>query len=579
MDKRQQKLKAILNKNQFIVPSFSEYGGFSGFHDYGILGTKLKNNFLREWRDMFLHNENIDEIETPIVMPYEILKTSGHVDRFTDYVVTDKNGEVYRADHLVKDYFKNNGMNDLVDKVDSYSASQLEFQINKYKMLELSADNDGNPIPLKVMAKNLMFATDAICKNDNNVDFLRPELAQGIFVNFNLFKQFYKKEPPFGIAQIGKSYRMEISPKTFTRMREFTQAEIEYFCDPNDKTHSKFDEIKDCKIPILSSSMQQNNKRLTIYRVDEATVNGIINSQLMAYFMVRVYQFAIKMNLKENKVRFRQHLPNEMAHYANQCWDLECLVNDDWLECVGIADRGSYDLEAHSKYSNLVARRKLDNPISINRLTIDLDKRLVGQKYKSVAKDIFEYFDSIDQNKMAKIKETLEREDFMNISINDLNYTITKDMVKFENKKITMEYEDYYPHVIEPSFGIDRLIYAIIDHNYYEREEDNRRLVISLPECLAPYDIAVFALHNKENMNNLTNKIKEELKRKKYKVYVDNSSVAIGKKYVRIDEIGIKYAITIDPGSLIDNMVTIRDRDSMKQIRVPIDKLTSSLKI
>lgn len=260
-----QRLKVCLHENQYIVPSYSHYGGYSGFHDYGVLGIRTKNKLLNYWRDFFLYHDDIHEIETPIIMPYNLLKASGHVDRFTDYMVTDANGTHFRADHLVRDYLREIGDHKLAELVDSFTSNQLEYYINKNNLIEKPNDKLVN-----VTQKNLMFElpganNDAHTNRDHTnsghtnrdcPDFLRPELAQGIFVNIKNYVQYSRDTLPFGLAQIGKSYRKEISPSQFTRMREFTQAEIEYFVNPTNKDHPNYEKHRDYNIPILTSEMQ-----------------------------------------------------------------------------------------------------------------------------------------------------------------------------------------------------------------------------------------------------------------------------------------------------------------------------------
>ena len=220
-------LKTYLQENQFIIPSYQHYGGFSGFQDYGILGVKLKNNLLNLWRKIML-DTNIYEVEIPTIMPHAVLKASGHVDRFTDYVVYDSNGTCHRADHLAKKWFSEHNMPELADIVDSWDQGTLEKNINQYGMLDSQIQVITKNLMIEVPSNTLILGTES--------DYLRPELAQGIFVNFKTYHTYFQHEDAdfkaFGIAQIGKSYRKEISPQPFVRMREFTQAEIEYFFDP-----------------------------------------------------------------------------------------------------------------------------------------------------------------------------------------------------------------------------------------------------------------------------------------------------------------------------------------------------------
>lgn len=578
----QNRLRVLLNENQFIIPSYQLYGGVSGYQDYGVLGTVVKNRFLNEWRRFFLNGENIDEIETPTVVPHDLLKASGHVDRFTDFVLYDENGLCYRADHVVKKWMEENKP-ELADKVDGWDQTMLELQINSHKIVEGEYDEKTKKHkPVRVHKKNLMYE---IPSPTGDVDYLRPELAQGIFVNFRLVQQFLKKELPFGIAQVGKSFRKEISPTPFTRMREFMQAEIEYFVDNKNKSHPNFDAIKDYEIPILSAKMQISgtsgtsgaNKPIMV-KIGEAVASKTICHQVMGYFLARIHQFAIRIGLNPGKIRFRQHQKNEMAHYASECWDLETKVLDGWLECVGCADRGDYDLQCHGSMK-LASRRQLDEPIIEKKLVYKLDKGAIGKKYRDLTMGIVKYFEKLDDKELHKLRQTFENgKEMAYIYVDDSLCIITGEMVEFLDEELKTEYEEFVPHVVEPSFGIDRLLYSIFEHSFYPRLTDKKRGVLGLPHTLAPYDISVLQLHNKPELIAMANKIKEMLKQNSFAIYTDNSGVAIGRKYVRQDEIGVKFAITVDPGSLNDNMVTIRERDSMKQIRVPVEAILDVLK-
>ncbi|AYV78868.1 MAG: glycyl-tRNA synthetase [Edafosvirus sp.] len=474
-------MKQCLQENQIIIPSYLHYGGFSGFQDYGIVGFMIKQKFLKLWRNHFLFNEdNIEEIETPTIMSYDILKASGHIDKFDDLVVTDKTGKCYRADHLIKDHMKEQKLDPSI--VDTMNKIEMEDYINTNK-LTMDEHFQRNFERIKVEPRNLMF-------HAGEEYYLRPELAQGIFVNFDQLSSYMKNELPFGISQVGKSYRKEVSPQSFIRMREFTQAEIEYFFDPNNQNHKNFDTVKHLKIPILSSNMQIKGLPVdTSIDLETCVKNGLICNQILAYFLGRIYLFADQIGLDKTKIRFRQHLPQEMAHYAADCWDMECQISGSWIECMGCANRRSFDLESH---------------------------------------------------KITKLKRN-------NI--------------------------EYHSHVIEPSFGIDRLLLAIFDHNFKMRKDDNKRTVLSLPYKLCPYEVAIFQLSNKEELISILHQVKASLKNSGFKCYTDMTSTSIGKKYVRTDRIGIKYAITIDFDTLKDNTVTIRERDSTNQIRMQISDL------
>ena len=564
MQNKQQKLRTCLQENHYILPSFQAYGGLSGFQDYGVEGSKVKNKFLSVWREFFLNDiaDTIVEIETPAIVPYNILKASGHVDRFTDFIVYDKYNICYRADHLAKNWFKTNNMIDMADKVDTWDQSTLEENINKYNMLNQT---------VTVEKKNLMF--DVAFTTPEDINFLRPEIAPAMFVNFKLIQQYLKTNCPFGIAQIGKSYRKEISPSPYTRMREFNQAEIEYFVDPLNKTHKNFNKYKDIKIPLLTADMQQkNNFEYILVSVDEAVSSGLIKQQIMAYFLAKIYMFALKIGLKEKNIRFRQHMSHEMAHYAIECWDLEAYVNNDWLECVGCADRGSFDLQTHSKYGNMQLSAKRQLKKSIEQITLEpkLNLKLIGKTIGKFTPIVVKDFENFTQENLKEIKDKIDNNEF-SIKFDNTIYPITKEMITIEQVTKIIDYEEFYPHVIEPSFGIDRLLYAVFEQNFWARDNDDQRIVLSLPKILCPYDVAVVTLSKNDELNKLVDSIHTMLFKYGIKCYRDDSSISIGKKYARLDELGISTVITVDFDSLKDNKVTLRDRDTTKQNRVSIN--------
>lgn len=565
MEEKQNLLKVLLQENNIIVPSYLLYGGLSGFQDYGHVGLKIKNNLVSCWKKFFLNEitDNIFEIETPIIMPHQVLKASGHVDKFIDFIVFENDKE-HRADHFAKDWFMKQNMTDKMNQVDNWTKEELQKNFNEFKIID--SPN------IQIMEKNLMFEL----KQGDEINFLRPELAQGIFVNFHIFSD---KKLPFGLAQVGNSFRKEICPKQFIRMRTFNQMEIEYFIDPKNKNHHCFNNIKNDQIPILSNQMQIDNNFIPkMIQLQQAIDDKIINSQTMCYFLNKIYKFAIKIGLKPDKIRFRQHLKTEMAHYANECWDLEALVNDNWLECVGCADRGDYDLKAHSKENNkLTVKRTLEKPIFINSLKIKPKKSSLCKIFKEKSPQILLNLENLEEEKILEFQKNGK----INIFIDDQNFIqIDDSLAEIIEEKIKISSEDFFPHVIEPSFGIDRLIYSIFEQNIWKRPESEKRVVVSLPYEISPYQIAIFPLYGREDMVELVDKITKDLNKNGFTCYNDNSSVNIGKKYVRIDEIGIKFAITVDPGTLDKNneSVTIRSRDNMKQVKVKIDKILETLK-
>lgn len=562
----QREFVSFLQENQIILPSASHYGGISGFKDYGINGIKLKNKILDQWRNLLANEDNlIYEIETPTLLPNIVLKASGHVDNFDDMVVELENGDIKRADHLVGEWLVNNKQLSL--NIDSMNMSDLEKIINDYNIC-------GQKTYVKVTRKNLMFKSnihDTENVNDNNTLYLRPEIAQGIFLSIKQIQIFLKKDVGFGISQTGKSYRKEINPSE-TRFREFTQAEVEYLYDPYNKTHINYDTIKYITIPILTANNQNINQPLEYIRINTAINNKLISSELMGFFMANIHKLAINIGIDPEKIRFRQQLDNEKAHYSLDCWDLECYVDNKWLECVGISDRGDYDLKSHSKFSSnkLLAKRFHKDPISEIVLEPILNYKNLSKHKNINIENLKNYFSNQTQESLLLLKQILESNN--NVEYDDI--MIDNSLIAINEKVITHTYENYYPHIIEPSLGIDRLLYTTLKHNFRFRNNDNKKIVLSLSENMILYNVAIFPLLNKQELWDKVHQIKHLLK--KLNCFLDyTTSTSLGKKYVRADELGIPKCITVDMNTLDDNKVTIRNIDTMEQIRINIDDLNN----
>ena len=349
---------------------------------------------------------------------------------------------------------------------------------------EISAKNNlkcpvcGNIIK-KVYDFNLMFRANDM--------YLRPETAQGIFVNFKLLYNYNKNRLPMIVGQAGKGFRNEISPRqSLIRLKEFNQCEIESFFDPDSL---EFGELYD----YLPVKLLPNTGDVYKKTVKEAYESGIIPNQAMAYFVLKTQRLLNKIGIKNEMLRFRQHMPDERAHYAADSWDAEALIDDEWFEIVGIANRTNFDLTNHGNNSS-------------ESMTVK-----IGEK-------------------------------------------------------------EVIPYVIEPSYGIDRIILSVMSQSFYKR--DNGYNVLALNEYVAPFHMAVFPLLKKQKLQEKAKELFSNLFPKdKYIIYDDVGS--IGKRYARQDEIGTPYCITIDFQTLDDNTVTVRFRDSMQQKRILISDLVS----
>ncbi|MFO7678091.1 MAG: glycine--tRNA ligase [Thermoplasmatota archaeon] len=538
------KVMMLAKRRGFIYPSSDIYGGIAGFYDYGPLGTQLKHNVENLWRHFFLYQDNCIEISTPTITLYEVLEASGHVEEFTDLTVDCP---------TCKQSFK---VEDIIDK-----SISVEKAIHEKKVFCPTCKKnltDAHPV-------NLMFST-RIGSGDGRKAFLRPETAQGIFTNFHLLYRYNREKLPFGVIQVGKGYRNEISPRQGTlRQREFFMAEAEVFFDPKNKTHSRFEDVKHNKI-----FLYDNEKEFKI-SLEKAVDIKVINNQALAYYMYLTQEFLFASGVDTNKFRFRKHASNELAHYATECWDAELFSERfGWIECVGIADRSAYDLNSHIKSTgtDMYAQRKFDQPKIIEEKKIVAKMNVLGPRFQQHAGTIKELIEAIDPTKTTDIT----------VNIDGKQITIPNDCYEIVEKKEKTVGEKFIPHVIEPSFGIDRILYLILEHNYSEdtKKEEVYRKLTFLPQ-IAPLKVGVFPLINDEKLVSLAQQIDFSLRKGGIASYYDDGGT-IGRRYARMDEIGTPLCITVDFDTVKDNTVTIRDRDSSEQVRKNIDLLVNFFK-
>ncbi|MCJ7514663.1 MAG: glycine--tRNA ligase [Dehalococcoidia bacterium] len=421
-----EKIVSLCKRRGFIFPSSEIYGGLGSSWDYGPLGTELKRNVKNAWwRAVVQERDDMVGLDASIIMHPQTWVASGHVENFSDPLVECKSCHLRRR------------------------ATDLAG----------NACPDCGGVLTEPRQFNLMFKTFmGPVEDEANVVYLRPETAQGIFVNFDNVLATSRKKLPFGIAQTGKSFRNEITTGNFIfRTREFEQMEIEFFVKPG---------------------------------TDEEWFN---------YWVKERFEWYLKLGIKRDNLRLRQHCDDELAHYAKGCYDVEYLFPMGWAELEGIANRGDFDLVQHAKHSG-----------------------------KNLS-----YFDE-DSN------------------------------------------ERYMPCVIEPSAGVDRSLLAFLIDAYDEDVADGEtRVVLRLHRELAPIKVAVLPLSRNEKLVPLSREVYAELRRHFVTQYDDAQS--IGRRYRRQDEVGTPFCVTVDFKSLEDNQVTIRERDSLAQIRLPVKELVKTL--
>ena len=448
------KVVALCKRRGFVYPGSDIYGGLANTWDYGPYGVLLKNNIKNFWWKTFVQKRtDIVGLDSSILVNPKIWEASGHIGSFSDPLMDCKNcNERVRGDKLIEENIS----------IEAAVGKSLKEIAEIIKENNLKCPKCGKCDFTPPREFNLMFKThQGVVEETASAVYLRPETAQGIFVNFKNIVQTTRQKIPFGIAQIGKSFRNEITPGNFTfRTREFEQMEIEYFIAPleKDELKEKFTEWKD-----------------------------------------QCWKWYLDLGIKKENIRYREHESDELSHYSTMTFDIEYKFPFGWGELMGVAYRGCFDLTQHQKYS--------------------------GEK--------LEYTDPVSNEK-------------------------------------------YIPHVIEPSFGVDRTALTILLSAYDEDEAgEESRVVMRFDPKIAPIKAAIFPLMKKPELQGPAKEIYEELS-DKFQVEYDESG-AIGKRYRRQDEIGTPFCITVDFDSLEDKKVTLRDRDTLEQERVDISALADIL--
>ncbi len=454
-EKTMDKIVALCKNRGFIFSGSEIYGGLANTWDYGPLGVEFKNNVKRAWWKKFVQECRYNVgVDCAILMNRETWVASGHVVNFNDPLIDCKNCKMrHRADKLIEAWNAEHGIE---MSIEAMTNDQLTDYITEHGV---TCPGCGKSEFTPIRKFNMMFKThQGVTEESQNEVYLRPETAQGIFVNFKNIARSTRRKIPFGVCQIGKSFRNEITPGNFTfRTREFEQMELEFFCKPD------------------------------------------TDLEWFAFWRGYCRDWLLSLGMKEENLRLRDHAKEELSHYSKATTDFEFLFPFGWGELWGVADRTDYDLKAHQEHSG-----------------VEMD-----------------YFD------------------------------------QEENKK-------YIPYVIEPSLGADRAALAFLCDAYDEEEisEGDVRVVLHLHPALAPYKAAILPLSKK-----LSEKAGEvlDLLAKEFSVDFDDAG-SIGKRYRRQDEIGTPFCITYDFDSENDGCVTVRDRDTMEQIRIPIAELKEYLK-
>lgn len=567
-----EKIFQVAKRRGFLYPAYEIYGGIAGFYDYGPLGAALKANMENTWRRFYVTREGCAEIACPAVTPEEVFEASGHVAEFTDPMVTCNDcSSPFRADHLIEAA----GYEGVVSVTDM---DEVDTLIGKHGV---KCPTCGGAVG-SAYRQNLMFNTE-IGPGSKRRGFLRPETAQGIFVDFNHLYRYFREKLPFGVVQLGRGYRNEISPRQgMIRLREFNMMEAEIFVDPEDgKSHPDFDNVADRRFILVDNETEEAKE----HRLGDAVSSGVICNEALGYYMALTYDFLVAVGLKHDGIRFRQHLKTEMAHYANDCWDAEFhSARFGWVECVGIADRSAYDLAQHEKHSkvSLRAMRKYDELREETRDVVFPIGKVLGPLFKGDAKAVGEAMKELDAS-------TVTPGQTLTVTVGDASHDVPPEA--YEVKSVTEKVAgvSFTPHVIEPSYGLDRILYAALEHSYSEEEskdedgkvETYRRL--RLPAGVAPIKAGIFPLIGKEGLPEQAREIDRALRAAGISTQYDDTG-SVGRRYARQDEIGTPYCITVDFDTLgkgddasLKGTVTVRERDTSEQVRVKIDELAGWL--
>ena len=542
-----QELLSLCKRRGFLWPAYDIYGGLAGLYDYGPLGAALKKNIEEHWRELYVLGEGFHEISCPIVAPEAVFKASGHTDAFSDmYVECMKCGETFRADHLAA------GLHDAPQSLDEAQLGKL-LRENKVRCPSCGGELTD---PKRF---NLMFKT-SVGAGKGKVAYLRPETAQGMFVNFSQVYRFGREKLPVGAVQIGRAFRNEISPRQgLIRLREFSQMEAELFLHPDHKTWPRYKDVKGQSLDLVPNKGEP--RRMTL---EEAVKAKTIANEALAYFIWLTYRFAIDIGLDASKLRFRQHLEKEMAHYAADCWDLEADIGYGWTELVGIADRGSYDVQAHISHSgaDLTAFERFDESKEIDQQVVKPNFGALGPLFKAKAKKVADELSKLPVVSVAG-------RDNVSIVVDGEKLSVPSSCFEVAVKKEKVSGRKLVPHVIEPSYGVDRLLFSVLDHAYSQKDE---YVTLRLRGLVAPIKAGVFPLMARDGLDDIAISITNELTKAGLAAYYDDSG-SIGRRYARMDEIGTPCCITVDYDSKEDGKVTIRERDSAKQLRVEIAKV------
>jgi glycyl-tRNA synthetase len=555
----------LAKRRGFFFPAVEAYGGVAGFYTYGPQGAALKRNVEEAWRDRFVTREGHVEISAPDVMPEPVFEASGHLDGFDDMIIEcPACGESHRADHLVE------GATGIAD-AEALPIPEVESLFEEHDLSCPTCGESLSGVPVEDF--NLMFET-SIGPGSGQPGYLRPETAQGIFVEFPRLKEYARGQLPFAVAQVGTAWRNEISPRrSLVRVREFTQAELEHFVDP-ETDDPPIERVEDVELTLYPASEQEaEDGDYVTMTVGEAAEAGVVEPWI-AYYLGVAREWYESVGVDMDRFRYRQHLGGELAHYATDCWDAEAELGGNWIEITGFGYRSDYDLSKHAEYSGeeFTVFKQYDEPRSVERATVDPDMSTLGPEYGGAAADIADALADLAARDPSAFDD-----DEVTVEAGGETYTVPTEVANFSVETVTESGEHVTPHVVEPSFGIGRVVYTVLVHAH-ERDvvDDEERTYLDLPARVAPTTVGVFPLMTRDGLDDRARELAADLREAGFDVEYDDSG-NIGRRYRRQDEVGTPYCVTVDYETLEEGTVTVRERDSTEQARVETTALPAEL--
>ncbi|PSQ16284.1 glycine--tRNA ligase [Halobacteriales archaeon QS_8_69_26] len=597
-------LSELARRRGLYFPAATAHGGAAGFYTYGPVGAALKRNVEAAWRDRFVVREGNHEVESPTVVPEPVFAASGHLDSFDDLLVAcpacDRR---HRADHLVEDHTH-------ASDAEGMDPVQVEDLVATHDLAcpDCSASLAGQPVEPFA----LMFET-AIGPGDARPGYLRPETAQGTLVEFPRLAEYAREETPFGVAQVGRGYRNEISPRrAIVRLRELTMAELQTFHDP-ERDDAPMATVADATLRLYPVERQRRAEReapddpvdpdYVEATVHEALDEDVVADPWLAYYLGVAREWLEAVGVAPHRLRCREHRPDELAHYAEECWDVEAEVDGEWIELAGVADRADNDLAKHAAASDesYTLFREYDEPRTGERVRVDPDMSALGPEYGDRAPAVVEALEALARENPAAFdadtvtvaipvesedRSTTDAEgdrprtdpdgDHPTVDAESDRVTVSTDHVDVSVETVTEYGEQVRPHVAEPAFGIDRVVYAVLAHSLRADVVDGeRRTYLALDPAVAPTLAAVLPLT--DDVADRARTLAEECRRADLPVEYDDGG-SIGRRYRRQDEVGTPYCVTLDERTREDDTATVRDRDTTEQVRVPVADLPAVLR-